>query len=577
MPELDKALNFFSGDEAVGRGAFEAGVRVAASYPGTPATEILEYLSGFPEVDSQWSVNEKVAYEVAYGAALSGSRSIFSAKHVGFNVAMDSIMTSAYIGVNAGFVAVTCDDPGLHSSQNEQDNRLLSQLAKMPLLEPSSPQEAYEFTKLAFEISEEFDTPVLIRLTTRIAHTKENFPIADRADLPKKKYVTNIPKNVMVPGNAFRRHIALEEKLLRLKEYSEGSALNRIEMGKKDIGFITDSVSYLYLKENYPDASILKLGFTYPFPDEKIRSFAKKVKKVFVLEELEPFIENHVRSLGIKTSAKDQSWRVGELRPEDIPLVVKGEPKPRKQGNARRPVLCPGCMHRPVFTVLRKNKIIVTGDIGCYTLGALEPLSALHTCLCMGSSVTLMEGFYRSLGKGVAGVIGDSTFVHSGIPGLINAAYNGVKGTLFILDNGTTAMTGSQPHPGTGVNARGEKTKRLSLEEICRACGADLVEIVTNPFDLNALDKLVKECMSRDALSVIIARYPCRIIHRERAKPVIFLKEKCKKCGLCLAIDCPALSKDAEGYIGIDTSICTGCYLCANTCAFGALKKDSNE
>jgi len=571
MPGNEKKIHFLSGDEAVGRGAYESGVRVAASYPGTPATEILEYLSNFQEVDAQWSVNEKVAYEVAFGAALSGSRAIFSSKHVGLNVAMDSLMTSAYIGVNAGFVAVTADDPGLHSSQNEQDNRLVAPFAKLPLLEPSSPSEAYEFSRAAFAISEEFDTPVLLRLTTRVAHTKENFDIGQRIELPKKEYVTNIGKNVMVPGNAYKRHVVLEEKLNKLKSYSEKAPFNRIELRSKELGFIADGVSYLYVREAFPEASVLKLGFVYPFPDEMIRVFSEKVKKLVVIEELEPFIEDHIKTLGIKASFKDPSWRVGELRPEDIPTIVEGKPRTGRPKPARKPVLCPGCMHRPVFSVLRKLKVIVTGDIGCYTLGALEPLSALHTCLCMGSSVTLFEGFYRSLGKGVAGVIGDSTFVHSGIPGLINAAYNGAKGLLIILDNGTTAMTGSQPHPATGANARGEQVKRLDIEAICRAAGADEVKVV-DPFDTELVEKCVREYLSNGKLSVMIARYPCRIIHRAKEKPAVVIEEKCKKCGVCLSLDCPAIIGQEGGSVSIDRALCTGCYLCVKTCKFKAIE-----
>jgi indolepyruvate ferredoxin oxidoreductase alpha subunit len=375
----------------------------------------------------------------------------------------------------------------------------------------------------------------------------------------------------MVPGNAFARHVELEKKLVELKKYSERTPLNRVEMRDTDIGFITDSVSYLYVREAFPNASVLKLGFTYPFPDDKIADFAKQVKRVVIVEELEPFIEDHVRSTGIKVSAKDPSWKIGEFRPEDIPSIVEGKQKTIKPNTSRKPVLCPGCMHRPVFVALKKNKVIATGDIGCYTLGALKPLSTLDTCLCMGSAITLFEGFYRSLGKGVCAVIGDSTFIHSGIPGLINAVYNKAKGFIVILDNGTTAMTGSQPHPAAGMNAKGEKTKQLSIEGICEATGADKV-VVVDPFDPVMLDKTIKEAAALDGLSVIIARYPCRILHRKKETPPVVNNDKCKKCGQCLVIDCPALYKKDDGFISIDPNLCTGCGCCVTVCKFGALE-----
>ena len=502
---------FLSGDEALAQGAYEAGVKVAASYPGTPATEILEYLAKFDEVDSQWSVNEKIAYEVALGASIAGVRSIFSAKHVGLNVAMDSIMTSAYTGVGAGFVIVTADDPGLHSSQNEQDNRLLAQFAKLPLLEPATPSEAREFVKVAFQISEQFDTPVMVRLTTRVAHTKENLSTSERHEIGNKPFHPDIPKYVMVPGNAYRRHLVLEDKLKKLKEYAEKSPLNRIETGDEEMGFIVDSVSYLYVKEIFPKAPILKLGMPSPFPEQLVREFAGQVKEVFVVEELEPFIENQVRMLGIPCRAKHSSYRVGELRPEMMRSVVAGKEKIEEPSTARKPQLCPGCPHRSAFTVLQKMNLVVAGDIGCYSLGALPPLNSLHTCLCMGSAIPLFEGFKKVLGNNVVGVIGDSTFVHTGIPGLINLAYNDVKGVIIILDNGTTAMTGNQPHPAVGMHLKGHKTHQLDLVKICQACGADHVDVV-NPHELKKLEELLRKRMEEQKLTVIIARYPCKLI-----------------------------------------------------------------
>lgn len=563
---------FLSGGEALARGAFEWGLKVACSYPGTPATEILEHLAGYPEVDSQWSVNEKVAFEVALAASIAGLPSLYSSKHVGLNVAMDPLMTSAYTGVNAGFVIVTADDPGLHSSQNEQDNRLIARFAKLPLIEPASAREAYEFIKHALTISEEFDTPVMVRLTTRVAHAKENVAVGTRAGRPAKEFKINAAKFVMVPKNAYARHIELEKRLEVLAEYSERTRLNRMELKNKDLGIITSGLTYLYAKEMYPEASFLKLGFSYPFPDGLIKQFASRVKEVVVLEELEPFIEEHVRSLGIKIKAKHPSFRVGELRPELIPPAVKGEVKPASTlAPARKPVLCPGCSHRAVFATLRKMKLTVAGDIGCYTLGALEPLAALHSCVCMGTGVTFFEGFAKALGKKTVGVIGDSTFVHSGITGLVNAVYNGAKGLVIILDNGTTAMTGAQPNPATGKTAKDENTKQLDLEKLCLACGADAVDVVEG-HNVKEIENTIRKRLSEDALSVLIARYPCRMIERTRQPAPEFYRDRCKKCGICFSLDCPALVKTAEGYVEINQSLCAGCDLCVKHCAFGALK-----
>lgn len=571
--DLNAAHVLLSGDEALAQGAYEAGVKVAASYPGTPATEILEYMSKFDEVDCQWSVNEKVAYEVAYSSAVAGVRALFSAKHVGLNVAMDAIMTSAYTGINAGFVVVTCDEPGLHSSQNEQDNRLLAKMAKLPLIEPSSPSEAKEFVKEAFEISEKFDTPVILRLTTRIAHTKETVRVEKRQERSKKHYQPCFEKYVMVPKNAGARHAELEKRIAKLKKYSGSSSLNAVEIGDRKIGFITSGVSYLYAKEMYPDASFLKLGMSYPFPEDKVREFVKKVKTAYVIEELEPFIEEQCKIAGIKIKTKDESFRVGELRPEHIPLIIAGDGKKDLKRISRKPVLCPGCSHRPVFWVLNKLKLNVAGDIGCYTLGASAPLSALHTCLCMGSGDTILEGFTKVLGRNVVGVMGDSTFVHSGITGLINLAYNKTNTVLIILDNSTTGMTGSQPHPATGITIKGERTKKLVLEDICRAAGADNVDVI-DPFKIKELESLIKKRTSEDKLSVIISRFPCRLVERRKSSAPLFLKDRCKKCGLCLKLDCPSIKKEEDGSVLIDTVTCVGCNLCVDVCPFGAILKN---
>ncbi|MCL2799831.1 MAG: indolepyruvate ferredoxin oxidoreductase subunit alpha [Endomicrobia bacterium] len=567
-----KTTLLLSGDEAIARGAYEAGLKSAAAYPGTPSTEILEYLAAFPEVDAKWSVNEKTAYEVALGASIAGVRSMYSSKHVGLNVAMDPLMTSAYTGVNGGFVVVVADDPQMASSQNEQDTRLIAKFSKLPMLEPASPREAYEMAKIAFDISEKFDAPVIIRITTRVAHTKEDVEIGERNEVPDKPFVPNAAKYVMVPGFAYKKHIALEAKLLEMARYSDESPLNSIEMNGKSIGIIADGVSYLYAKEAFPNASILKIGFAYPFPDEKIKKFAKEVKDLYVIEELEPFIEEHVKQLGIPVKAKDISYRIGELNPTLVKEIIENKKKIEKPSTARKPVLCPGCPHRAVFYALKKLKAIVSGDIGCYTLGALKPLETLHTTVCMGASVTMFESMSKILGHNkVVGIIGDSTFVHSGIEGLVDAAYNGAKGLIIILDNATTAMTGSQPNPSTGVNAKGEKTKKLILEDICKASGADIVETI-DAFADNLQDK-IKELMNKDALSVLIVRYPCRIIYKQKDPVPVFESSNCKKCGACLTVDCPAIHKDENGNIVLEEYLCVGCNVCVSACKFGALKR----
>jgi len=508
-----KAL--LSGDEALAFGAYEAGLKVACAYPGTPSTEILETLATFPELDVQWSVNEKVAYEVALGAAISGVRSLFACKHVGLNVAMDPLMTSSYTGILAGFVVVVCDDPGLASSQNEQDTRWVSIYAKLPMLEPASPREAKEYIKQAFEISEKFDTPVILRMTTRVAHTKEDVTLGDRVVPKQPPFERNIAKYVMVPGNAYGRHIFVEQRLNKLKALSEKIKFNRIEPGDKKIGFVTSGVSYQYLKEIYPEASFLKLGMTYPFCDDKIRAFAKTVKKLCVVEELDPFLEEHVKSLGLKISAKDPSFRIGELLPELMPAVVKGEVKHEIQTAKRKPRLCPDCPHWATFATLKKFDIFVAGDIGCYTLACLPPTSALHSCVCMGAGVTFNEGLRKGAkNTKIVGVVGDSTFVHSGITGLINAAYNKAKGVIFILDNSTTAMTGGQQNPATGLTIRNEPTKKLILEDICRACGVDNVDVI-DPKNRAEFDALVEKRVNENALSVIISRHPCKLLKQE--------------------------------------------------------------
>jgi indolepyruvate ferredoxin oxidoreductase alpha subunit len=562
---------FLSGNEAVAQGAFEAGLHVACAYPGTPSTEILESIAKYDGIDMQWSVNEKVAYEVAYGAAIGGARALYACKHVGLNVAMDPLMTSSYTGIRAGFVIVVCDDPGMHSSQNEQDTRWVGIYSKMPILEPSGPAEAKEFIKEAFEISEEFDTPVMVRMTTRISHTKEDVAIGERKEVAVKDFEIDMAKYVMVPKSARARHKFIEERIEKMAAYSETSSLNKVEMGDTKLGFVTGSVSYNYLKEVYPDASYLKLGFLYPFCDEKIREFASKVDEVVVVEELDPFVENHLKEMGIKVSAKDKSFMCGELLPGIMKDVVEGKPRVEKAAAARKPVLCPACPHRAVFVTLNKLKVIVTGDIGCYTLAALPPLSALHTCVCMGGGFTVHEGMRRAHPDGkIVGVMGDSTFVHSGITGLINAVYNKCKGVLIVMDNRITAMTGGQENPSTGLTIKGEPTNQLIIEDVCKACGADNVDVI-DPLKMDEMHGLFKKRLLEDALSVVITRSPCKLLDRERMKQPEYKKDLCKKCGICVKIDCPALTEAEEGYIKIDENLCAGCNICVQACPFEAL------
>lgn len=501
-----------SGNEAVAQGAWEAGVTIVAAYPGTPSTEISQYLAQFSEVDCQWSANEKVAYEVAYAGALAGKRSMFIAKHVGLNVAMDSIMTSAYIGSNAGFVIISADDPGMHSSQNEQDNRRLGAFAKIPVLEPSSPAEAKVFIKQAFEISEQFDIPVLLRMVTRICHTKENMTISQREEVTTKPYIRQPQKTVMVPGFAYQRHIDLETRIKRLEQYSETSTFNFSELNNLDLGIITHSSAYLYVKEMFPNASILKLGMTYPFPTKIVEDFAGKVKKLQVIEEGEPIIEDEVKKLGLPCQFKDPSFRIGELKPELLPDLVQGKQKHEAPKLGRKPRLCQGCPHDYVFDVLKELDVTVTGDIGCYTLGVAK--GSLHTCLCMGASVTFLETFSKVLGHDkVVGVIGDSTFAHTGVAGLINAAYNNAKGLLLILDNSTTAMTGGQPNPLTGFTLKGEKTKRLDPVKLSEACGADTVDRIS-PQNKEQLKALIQQRLKEENLSVIVIKSACVLLKK---------------------------------------------------------------
>ncbi|HRZ39524.1 MAG TPA: thiamine pyrophosphate-dependent enzyme [Candidatus Omnitrophota bacterium] len=560
-----------SGNEAVAWGARAAGVCFASAYPGTPSTEILETMGAFPELEAQWAVNEKVAYEAAFGACIAGRRALTACKHVGLNVAMDPLMTTAYSGVNAGFVAVVADDPGMHSSQNEQDTRRVAPYAKVPLLEPSSPSEAYAFIGEAFKISEQFDVPVLFRVTTRISHTKESFDAVLKRENLKKSVQKDPKKYVMIPGHARPRHVDLERRLMALQDLSEKTPLNRIELNDRKVGFIVSGVAALYAKEAFPNASFLTLGMPFPFPVKLMKTFAGKVEKLYVIEELEPFIEEKLKQEGIRAVGKKPSWRCGELSPQAVKAIVKGKEREAAAAKARRPLLCPGCPHRPAFRTLKKAGVYVTGDIGCYTLGALEPLAALHTQICMGASIPFFEGMGKMQdGEKAVAVIGDSTFIHTGINGLISAAYNGAKGVIVIMDNAITAMTGGQQNPGTGVTLQGKETRRVSIEKLCGAAGADQVDVL-NPYEMDGFQALLKTRLAEDKLSVIIVRAPCKMVDRSRSAVFEIDAQKCKKCRQCLMLDCPAILEGVDGMITINEALCVGCGLCKQVCKFDAI------
>jgi len=595
---LEKEL--LSGNEAIARGAFEGGVKVAAGYPGTPSSEILENVVLYEEIYAQWSPNEKVALEVGIGASLGGARTLVTMKHVGLNVAADPLFTLSYTGVNAGLVVVSCDDPNLYSSQNEQDNRHYARAAKIPMLEPSDSQEAKDFVILGLEISEEFDTPVLLRPTTRISHSKSMVTIIDERKEVSFSYEKDPQKYVMVPGYARMRHMFVEERLANLKRYSEKTPLNKVERKSGELGIIASGVSYQYAKEVFPDASFLKLGMSYPLPEGKILSFASDVKTVCVIEELDPFLEEQIRALGVETYGMSILPHTGELEPGIIKeklwevgcWMAKGvsesdvsnkEVMTKREEMAigiplRPPVLCPGCPHRGIFYALKRLKLTVFGDIGCYTLAALPPLEAMDTCVCMGAGVGGALGFEKASsehkGKTVA-VIGDSTFVHSGINPLIDIVYNKGTSTVIILDNRTTAMTGRQEHPGTGVTLKGEKTRALDFARLGEAIGIKSVVIV-DPYNLEETKSKIKEEVGKEEPSLIISSRPCLLVEKQQGPLIKIDTEECAGCGLCLNLGCPALSKDGE-LVKIDTALCTGCKLCAEVCNLEAVKEVGEE
>ncbi len=594
----EKAL--LSGNEGIARGAYESGVKVAAAYPGTPSTEILESLGTYSLSHVEWSPNEKVALETAMGAAFGGARALAVMKHVGVNVAADPLFTLSYTGLRGGLVLVTADDPEMHSSQNEQDNRHYARFAKVPMLEPSDSQEAKDFTRLAFELSERFDTPVMLRTTTRVSHSKSIVHLAEPSGPATRPKLAKDPvKYVMLPANARKRHPVVEKRMEDLGRFAETLPENRIEWGEKKVGIITSGISYEYAKEVMPEASFLKLAMVYPLPKEMIKSFASQVEKLFVVEELDPFIEEQVRALGIEVAGKSGFPLCGELNPSLVAQGLKNLPSSsREQASpklpARPPIMCPGCPHRGVFSVLNKLKLFVTGDIGCYTLGFLPPLSAIDTCVCMGASIGHAMGLDKALGEEALGrvvaVIGDSTFLHSGITGLLNVVYNRGAVTVIILDNHTTAMTGRQDHPGTGFTLNGGEASQVNLVKLAKALGVKNVKVV-NPYDLAATERVIKREVRRAEPSVIISRAPCVLSRRERAvsgEALFVNPDVCAGCRSCLRLGCPAIAwvkeegvntqgKKRKGRASIDSSLCTGCTLCAQVCKFEAIKGNNGE
>lgn len=567
------------GNEAIARGAYEAGVKVSAAYPGTPSTEISENIVQYEEIYAEWSPNEKVAAEVAVGASMSGARAMASMKHVGLNVASDPLYTASYIGANGGLVFVVADDPGLYSSQNEQDTRCVARAALVPVLEPSDSQEAKDFMKEAFAISEEYDTPVILRTTTRLAHSQGPVTLEDRVVPEDKPYERNPAKNVMMPGMAKKRHIHVEQRMNRLEEESAGFSINKAEYNDTSIGFITSGIPYQYVKEVCPEASVLKLGMVHPLPKKLIQEFAAKVDKLYVFEELEPVIEEQVKSWGIECTGKELFTRQGEYSANLLRERVLGEKiegKAYENLPARPPILCPGCPHRSTFTVLNRLKLHAAGDIGCYTLGAVAPLNVIDTTLCMGSSISSLHGMEMAKGKEYikdwVAVIGDSTFMHTGVNSLMNMVYNQGTGTVIIMDNSTTGMTGHQDHAATGKTLQGKEVPAISIYHLCKAIGVkNVVEV--DAFDITAMEKAVKEEVARDEVSVIIACAPCALLKSQKfPNKCVPDSDKCKKCGMCLKPGCPALTKNEDGTISIDDTMCNGCGLCRQLCKFDAIR-----
>ncbi|MGI6213609.1 MAG: indolepyruvate ferredoxin oxidoreductase subunit alpha [Christensenellales bacterium] len=566
---------------ALARGAYEAGVKVASAYPGTPSTEITESIAQYKEIYSEWSPNEKVALEVAAGASIAGVRALCSMKHVGLNVAADPLFTASYTGVNGGLVLAVADDPGMHSSQNEQDSRYYGLSAHVPVLEPCNAQECKDFTVLAFDLSEKYDTPIIVRLTTRVAHSQSEVTLQERREKADKEYKKDIAKYAMMPAQAKLRHIEVEKRMSALLRDCNDLTINKIEYNDSKLGVICSGAVYNYVKEVLPSASIFKLGMVHPLPYGRIAEFASRVSEVLVIEELEPFIENSLKAKGIACHGKEIFGVQGEITAAVIKEKLLDIPRAKADTSLpmRPPVMCPGCSHRGVFYVLNKLKLTVTGDIGCYTLGALAPLSALDTCVCMGASIGMAHGFDKAkqgVSKKTVAVIGDSTFVHSGITGLINSVYNKGASTVIIMDNSITGMTGHQQHPGTGVTLKGEATHKLDLVKLCEAIGVKNIRVV-DAYDILSLEKTLKEELEKEEVSVIIAQKSCVLIRRQKLRPYKIIAENCRYCKACLRIGCPAI-ENHKTTVKINRALCTGCGVCAQLCKFGAIAaEDSNE
>ncbi len=590
MDTAESTKKVLSGNEAIAHGAYAAGIGVASAYPGTPSTEILQNVAKFSEIYCEWAVNEKVGMEVVIGASFAGARSLTAMKHVGLNVALDPLMTFAYLGANGGMVVVSADDPGMHSSQNEQDNRALAKFAKIPMLEPSNSQECYDMVQAAIAISEEFKTPVLLRTTTRISHSSGIVDLGDftRAEPSGLKYEKDIMKTVPVPMFARKMRIALEDRLGQLSAYSENSSLQRVERGGK-VGVITSGISYAYVREALQDASILKLGMTFPLPEKLIRDFAASVEKLYVVEEGEPYLEEQILAMGIKLEKPKTKLRIGELNPDRVyalsceiaDMCLPDPAKPIEGLPSRPPVLCPGCSHRGVFFALNRLKAIVTGDIGCYSLGAFAPLSAMDTIVCMGASIGNAHGMEKAgETRPVAAVLGDSTFFHSGITGLLNIVYNQGKSTTIVLDNRTTAMTGHQDNPGTGKTLMGKQTVETTVESVAGGLGVKRVRVV-DPYNLEETYKVIKEELEADEPSVVVSKREC-VLHA-RCKVLVQYEVDalaCKACGACLKLGCPAIEqgepdeKHPDRFKArVNPVLCVGCGMCRQLCRFDAIKE----
>lgn len=570
------------GNEAIARGAYEAGATVATAYPGTPSTEIVSNLAKFDQIYAEWAPNEKVALEVAIGASFGGARTLVAMKHVGVNVAADPLYTVSYTGINGGLVLVSADDPGMHSSQNEQDNRGYALFAKFPVLEPADSQEAKDFTRMAFAISEEFDTPVMLRVTTRLSHSQTLVEEGERQEVGIKEYKKDAPKYVMLPGYARGRHVEVEKHMVRLKEYAESTPLNHIEWGERSLGIITSGVAYQYVKEVLPQVSVLKLGMVNPLPENLIRSFAAQVDRLVVVEELEPVIEQQIKAWGINVQGKEIFTLLGEYSPEMIAERLGNEKPPQaieldSQIPPRPPLMCPGCPHRGVFYTLRRMRLTVMGDIGCYTLGALSPLEGIDACVCMGASIGMAMGMEKARGQEFANklvaVIGDSTFVHSGITPLIDIVYNQGTSTVLILDNDTTAMTGHQHHPATGYTITDEPTTKLDLPALVRAIGIKNIRVV-DPLNLAELEQALKEELNRREPSVIIAKRPCALLNRTKAEVNYYVDpDACTGCKQCIKIGCTGVYfQEEENKAAMNPNTCVACGLCPQVCKFDAIK-----